>query len=147
MSRNWSSEMISVYLWTYLNSLLMMAAEKTLVWFLSTNHRTIKALKGCLRRSLIKPPAQSRARSGVSPDCSCLGQVGAWNSSGTEVAQTLRVICHAASLSSWGNSLSFYPVCNPCWFIPASQKVPLEKNNEGKSCCNTNQWKFFDGYN
>lgn len=81
----------SVYLWISVKSLLMMGAGKVLVWFLSRNHR-LKLWRG-LRRSLTKPPAQSRASSGVSPDCSCLGQVGAWSSSGTDVAQTLRVIC------------------------------------------------------
>lgn len=46
MLRNCHSAMISVYLWLSVKSLLMMAAEKTLVWFLLINHRTIKAVKG-----------------------------------------------------------------------------------------------------
>lgn len=80
--------------------------EKFWCGFCQETTEPLKLWRG-LRRSLTKPPAQSRASSGISPDCSCLGQVGAWSSSGTDVAQTLRVIC---VLPQCPHSLSFYPV-------------------------------------
>lgn len=105
----------------------MMGAGKVLVWFLSRNHRTIKAVKG---------PQE------VSNQTSCPKQGQFWGQSRLLLPRTsrslklLRYRCgtdsqgdlRAASVSSWGNSLSFYPVCILSHqFIPGSRKVPLEK--------------------
>lgn len=105
MLKNCSSEMISVYLQISVNSFLKMAAEKGLVWFLLRIHRTIKAVKG---------PQEISNRISCPKQGQLSGQsrlLLPWTSRSLKLLRyRLSVICHAASLSSSGNSLSFCPL-------------------------------------